>query len=254
MKKYLNKILFLFIGLTLAATASYLNAWSGPPTGVTPPDGNVEAPINIGITDQTKTGSFTSATILAANTLMASNEICFGLDCRNSWAAVGGVPSGSISYIATTTCPTGYLLANGASVSKTTYASLYAVIGTTFGSTATNFSLPDLRGYFIRSYGTNTDGTASGTFGAKQGDAFKSHTHTGTTNSAGAHTHSYNWEKTEKVAAGSNSTDGRNGGARGQTTGSAGAHTHTVSITANTDGGGTETRPDNIALTACIKI
>lgn len=62
------------------------------------------------------------------------------------------VQAGSVIYVAKSTPPTGYLKANGALVSRTTYADLFAAIGTTFGAGdgSTTFNLPDLRGEFIR--------------------------------------------------------------------------------------------------------
>ena len=48
--------------------------------------------------------------------------------------------------------PTGWLKCNGALLSRTTYAALFAVIGTTYGAGdgSTTFALPDLRGEFLR--------------------------------------------------------------------------------------------------------
>jgi microcystin-dependent protein len=48
----------------------------------------------------------------------------------------------------TDTPPSGWLLCDGSAVSRTTYAALFAVIGTTFGSGdgSTTFNLPDMRG------------------------------------------------------------------------------------------------------------
>jgi microcystin-dependent protein len=58
--------------------------------------------------------------------------------------SINAVITGSIQMWPTTTSPTGYLLCNGASVSRTTYANLFAVIGTTFGSVdGSSFSLPN---------------------------------------------------------------------------------------------------------------
>ncbi len=60
-----------------------------------------------------------------------------------------------------TTAPDGWLLEDGAAVSRTTYADLFAVIGTTYGSGdgSTTFNLPDSRGRF--SLGKATSGTGS---------------------------------------------------------------------------------------------
>ena len=64
------------------------------------------------------------------------------------------VPTGMIS--AFHTVPKGWLQCNGAAVSRTTYAALFAVIGTKYGSGdgSTTFNLPNLHHKFIE--GTNT--------------------------------------------------------------------------------------------------
>jgi hypothetical protein len=135
------------------------------------------------------------------------------------------VPAGAIMAFAMNTAPTGWLEANGNAINRTTYATLFAAIGTTYGAGngSTTFNLPDLRGYFVRGSGTNSDGTASGTFGTKQNDAFKAHTHT----------------------VGRGSTGGGNFVQNGPDTGGTIATSST---------GGDETRPRNIAMKYCIKI
>jgi phage-related tail fiber protein len=71
---------------------------------------------------------------------------------RKDAGAAVGVPTGWVGFYARNTPPTGFLKANGALVSRTTYAALFAVIGTTFGAGdgSTTFELPDLRGEFLR--------------------------------------------------------------------------------------------------------
>jgi microcystin-dependent protein len=90
-------------------------------------------------------------------------------------------PAGSIIMFAGSAAPTGYLMCDGSAVSRTTYATLYSVIGTTYGSGdgSTTFNLPNTQGVFIRGAGSQTiSGVSySGTLGAKQNDAFASHTH-----------------------------------------------------------------------------
>lgn len=58
------------------------------------------------------------------------------------------VPTGSVTPYAGSSAPSGWLLCDGSAVSRTTYADLYALIGTTYGSGdgSTTFNLPDLRG------------------------------------------------------------------------------------------------------------
>lgn len=43
-----------------------------------------------------------------------------------------------------------YILADGRSISKTTYPLLYAVISGRYGESGDNFTLPDMRGYYLR--------------------------------------------------------------------------------------------------------
>ena len=74
-----------------------------------------------------------------------SGEVSAG-DSNNRVVPV--MPTGSVIPFAGQTAPEGWLLCQGQAVSRTTYAQLFAVIGTTFGSGdgSTTFNLPDLRG------------------------------------------------------------------------------------------------------------
>ena len=69
-------------------------------------------------------------------------------------ADINAIPAGAVQFFAMKTAPVGWLKANGAAVSRTSYASLYAAIGTRFGAGdgETTFNLPDLRGEFLRAY------------------------------------------------------------------------------------------------------
>lgn len=57
-------------------------------------------------------------------------------------------PSGLISVFAGSVAPDGWLICDGSEISRTTYANLFAVIGTTYGSgdDSTTFNLPNLKG------------------------------------------------------------------------------------------------------------
>ena len=84
-------------------------------------------------------------------------------------------PTGSVYTFAGATVPTGWLKCNGALLSRTTYAALFAVIGTTYGAGdgSTTFALPDLRGEFVRGF-DDARGVDSGrALGSKQGDAIR---------------------------------------------------------------------------------
>ena len=61
---------------------------------------------------------------------------------------IAATPPGSIIPYAGSTAPTGWLFCDGSEVSTTTFANLFAVIGTTYdnGPAGGNFNVPDLRG------------------------------------------------------------------------------------------------------------
>lgn len=103
------------------------------------------------------------------------------------------VPAGTILAYGGATAPGGWLVANGAVVSRTEYANLFAAIGCNFGCPdASNFNIPDLRGAFLRGVdagaGRDPDagsrtalapgGNTGGAVGSYQNDEFKSHIHT----------------------------------------------------------------------------
>jgi microcystin-dependent protein len=153
--------------------------------------------------------------------------------------------------------PAGFLVANGAAVSRLVYARLFAKIGTTFGAGdgTTTFNLPDLRGMFIRGWAPGGFATDPGrVLGSYQADDNKNHTHTGSTNTAGAHTHangSYDQLLTVDgswTAKNMDSTPGEPKLIDSRPMVAAGAHSHTM----NLDSQGTEARPKNIALLVCI--
>lgn len=91
------------------------------------------------------------------------------------------IPIGSIMAYAGSSDTGAFLLCDGRDISRSTYASLFAIIGTTYGSGdgSTTFNLPDTRGLFLRGAGSQTiSGIAySGTLGTKQGDQMQGHRH-----------------------------------------------------------------------------
>lgn len=72
------------------------------------------------------------------------------------------IPAGVILTFGGSTVPEGFLLCNGAAISRTTYAKLFAAIGTLYGAGdgSTTFNLPDMRDKFAEGSGTYTVGTA----------------------------------------------------------------------------------------------
>lgn len=203
--------------------------------------------------------------------------------------ASAAMPVGAIIYVAMTAIPASFLKANGASILRTSAPTLFAAIGTTYGSVdVDHFNLPDLRGEFIRGWDDGRGIDASRVFGSAQASAFASHTHTATaglqtanhahafsdsssaTSSAGAHTHTFTDSSvsiTASALAGSTRAVATATTSASDVTGSAGAHTHTVAVSGTTGlnnanhshlitvdpQGGADTRPRNVAMLPCIK-
>jgi microcystin-dependent protein len=70
------------------------------------------------------------------------------IDLSIASGAEAAIPTGTISQFAGAAAPAGWLICDGSAISRTTYSTLFDVIGTTFGSGdgSTTFNLPDLRG------------------------------------------------------------------------------------------------------------
>ena len=148
-----------------------------------------------------------------------------------AFVTTGGAP-GAVMFFAQNSAPTGWLKANGAAISRTTYASLFAAIGTTFGvgDGSTTFAVPDLRGEFARGWDDGRGIDSGRTIGSYQADALENHTH--------------NVLDRINAGAGEANVNGTSSG------GSDITRTTTDPVTGRTS---TETRPRNIALLACIK-
>lgn len=82
-------------------------------------------------------------------------------------------PVGSVVFMAKAVPPSGWLVCNGAAISRTLYPGLFNAIGTTYGAGdgASTFNLPDLRDDFIRG------ASASRAVGNREADAFQGHEH-----------------------------------------------------------------------------
>lgn len=116
------------------------------------------------------------------------------------------MPTGAIIVWTTTSAPTGFLLCDGSAVNRTTYADLYAVVGTTYGvgDGATTFNLPDLLGRVVimvdgsanRITSASTNGGNADTLGGVGG----AETHTLTTSESAAHTHTQQYNTATAVA------------------------------------------------------
>lgn len=134
-------------------------------------------------------------------------------------------PPGSILAYAgiNTTVPSGWLFCNGDAVSRTTYASLFAVISTYYGAGdgTTTFNVPSLTNKFL--YGAGISQTAG--LNQSAGSA----THTLTVAELPAHTHTYNQftagPESDWIGGGNNVYNELTGYNTSSTTGSTGSGT-----------------------------
>lgn len=169
----------------------------------------------------------------------------------NNGVTLIGVPSGAVAHFAMNTAPTGWLKANGATVSRTTYATLFAAIGTTFGAGdgSTTFALPDLRGRFTRNWADDGSIDSGRSFGSTQDHQIQQHQHglafnADVTNATGG--------TTGATVSACAALATRNSASSNQLSTS---YVQDAPYVKNATGAnlGTETRPTNIALLACIK-
>lgn len=206
--------------------------------------------------------------IINLNTLVAT--ISSLITAQYTAAVQEAVPAGAVHAFVQSSPPAGWIscegviVPNGSGTVATSFGnitanftSLYAAVSNKFGSAG---QLPDLRGYFIRGHGTNTDGTASTlSLGRKQVDALLNHNHTfsGTTgNDSPDHSHAYTASHaTIRATFANNITDYSGGVFTNSTGGASTRHQHSFNGTTSNPsaGGDTETRPKNISLLYCIK-
>ncbi len=151
-----------------------------------------------------------------------------------------GTKAGTVNHFVSSAAPNGWLKANGALVSRSAYAALFAAIGTTSGAGdgSTTFALPDLRGEFIRGFDDGRGVDSGRSIGTGQSDAFQGHGHRigmrgnaeggGNTNEGGDSNTAYNYTSDSAV-------------------------TEPVTTSYGSVRTASETRPRNVAMLACIK-
>lgn len=116
--------------------------------------------------------------MLVYDTTLGKAQFNTGTSGSPIWtdAMPSSVPTGGVIDYAGTSAPTGYLACDGSAVSRTTYAALFAAIGTTWGSGdgSTTFNLPN----FARRSTVGSGGTATGTLGNTVGSTGGEEAHT----------------------------------------------------------------------------
>lgn len=171
----------------------------------------------------------------AASAKVADSVVWENVSGRPDLSAL--IPPGTIIHYAGRTVPSGWLICNGANVSRTDYAALFAAIGTIYGAGngSTTFGLPNLNGRFFE--GTTYTGSVgtyysaglpniTGKFGASKADS--------------------------QVISGAFSNTGYLTGADGKQS-SAVQFSFTASSSDSTFGRSSGVQPPAIALLPCIK-
>lgn len=185
-------------------------------------------------------------------------DAAFNAAFTSRLAAAQVVLPGSMMMWPNNSIPAGWLKRNGAAISRTTYAALFAQLGTTYGpgDGSTTFNLPDDRGLFERGWDDARGIDTGRVLGSQQSGQNQSHTHTGTADSAGNHSHT-NYEMSTisgnsfGITVSSNSPQSGPGGSTVPSAiTAAGIHTHNLTINGS---GGTEARPINRAYVPIIK-
>jgi microcystin-dependent protein len=89
------------------------------------------------------------------------------------------IPAGTIVAYGGQTAPQGWLLCDGAPISRTEYADIFAVIKLSFGEGdgIETFNVPDLQGYFLRGLGREGGIDPGRVVGSFQSDELESHNH-----------------------------------------------------------------------------
>lgn len=162
------------------------------------------------------------------------------------------VPTGVVSQFAGSTAPSGYLMCDGAAVSRSTHSALFTAIGTTYGvgNGTTTFNLPNLQNRVPVGRGSGTfanlnasGGTETVTLSELQIPSHThttpnhSHTYSTTTSENGNHSHAMIDSYLEGDPAGSGQSTAfagnrqRSGYNDTRYIVAAGAHTHTLSGT-----------------------
>ena len=187
----------------------------------------------------------------------------------NAVVNTGGFVTGMVQVFAMNTAPNGWLKCNGFAANRTTYADLFAAIGTTYGAGdgSTTFNTPDLRGLFVRGHSDGSLAIDAGrVFGSIQSPNNQPHTHT-VDLTGGSHTHTAQTAGIHQhglIAATVGTVVSESGGNRPEpvtstlVTNSAGEHTHVLDASTHTHTGatgsqGVEARPFNVAMLYCIK-
>lgn len=181
---------------------------------------------------------FTSGVSLGipSNPSPASGDVLyFSANGSPEWGSFG-IPTGTVLFYASSTAPSGWSMAYGQAVSRTTYSDLFNIVGTTFGSGdgSTTFNLPDCRGHVIAGWDNMGGVSGNNLTTTIDGDVFYNsggtETHTMTVSEMPQHDHPFTYR--------GNETSGLGGTGDGALMRSGTTNLHTVDVDVDTVGTG----------------
>lgn len=142
------------------------------------------------------TGTLSAAATTASSlTVNGATQVNGDLTVTGTATISGGIsalPAGAVVPYAAGSAPTGFLVCDGTAVSRTTYSTLFGIIGETFGAGdgSTTFNLPNLEGRFPMGVDTSNALATTGGGTATLTEAnLPAHTHDSGTLKAREHKH-----------------------------------------------------------------
>ena len=206
---YQNKSTYSISGSTItfntapaSGTSNIEVVWTQPLPVGTPSDATITTVkmVDAAITTS-KLADASVATAKLQDAAVSTAKLADGSVTATKLAAGAAAVAGEIKMWPTASAPTGFLICNGSAISRATYATLFAVLGTTFGSGdgSTTFNIPDFRDRMPIGAGNTY---SANSLGGSANAIVVSHNHTATTSiSDPGHSHSTFWWMTNDFNA-----------------------------------------------------
>ena len=121
---------------------------------------NITVKGNVSVSGTMNIGGNTSigGNVTISGDVHVSSKVCASAFYGDGTNLTGAMPTGAIIPYAVTAAPTGFVLCNGAALSRSTYATLFAVVSSLYGNGdgSSTFNVPDLRGRFVAGWDAGT--------------------------------------------------------------------------------------------------